>query len=101
MRMTLPMTFVTAALLTAAPAWAQNEIAANTTVTNVPAPVDNTVAPAPLPTDNMAAPVTTTETTTTDTYTTPEPAPEEQRSFPWGVLGLLGLLGLIPRLRRR
>jgi MYXO-CTERM domain-containing protein len=24
----------------------------------------------------------------------------EDRSFPWGVLGLLGLLGLIPRMRR-
>ena len=101
MRMTLPMTFVAAALITATPAWAQNETAANTPVAKGPARVDNTVAPAPVPTDNRAAPVTTTETTTTDTYTTPEPAPEEQKSFPWGVLGLLGLLGLIPRLRRR
>ena len=25
------------------------------------------------------------------------PQPQEERGFPWGLLGLLGLLGLIPR----
>ncbi|HEX8257604.1 MAG TPA: WGxxGxxG family protein [Allosphingosinicella sp.] len=27
------------------------------------------------------------------------PQPQEERGFPWGLLGLLGLAGLIPRKR--
>ena len=42
---------------------------------------------------------TVAEPVATDTVTTPTPAPEKKRGFPWGVLGLLGLVGLIPRAR--
>lgn len=52
--------------------------------------------------------MTAANTTATEATATPveanaaetAPAPEEKKSFPWGVLGLLGLLGLIPRARR-
>ena len=103
MRMTTHVMIAAAALLAASPALAQNETDpalnadANAVVTtnDVAAPADNAVMPvdanAVLPTDTTALPVDTT---------TPAPA-DDDRDFPWGVLGLLGLLGLIPRLRRR
>jgi hypothetical protein len=98
MRMTT-LTIAAAALLSAAPALAQNPAApANTTevntVTNNATTNEtvNTAVPPPAP--------TTTETTTTAETGTVTTAPEEKKSFPWGVLGLLGLLGLIPRARR-
>lgn len=104
MRMTTHVMIAAAALLAASPALAQNETDpalnadANAVVTtnDVAAPADNAVMPvdanAVLPTDTTALPVDTT---------TPAPADDDDRDFPWGVLGLLGLLGLIPRLRRR
>jgi hypothetical protein len=96
MRMTTSLTIAAAALLAAAPAWAQNETApANTTEVNAVGTTNestNAAVPAPPP--------ATTETTTTTETGTVTTAPEEKKSFPWGVLGLLGLLGLIPRARR-
>jgi hypothetical protein len=97
MRITTPI--IAAALLTAAPAIAQNEPAPTNasdinaiaaTDANLAAPDANAAAPAnvevaPLPVDNSIA-----------------PAPvEEKHGFPWGVLGLLGLLGFLPRARKR
>jgi MYXO-CTERM domain-containing protein len=98
MRMKATLTIAAAALLTAAPAVAQNTgEAANTADMNA---VSNAETPAAV--GNAAAPPTVeTNTTTAETMTTePAPAPEPQKSFPWGVVGLLGLLGLIPRARR-
>jgi hypothetical protein len=98
MRMTTSLTIAAAALLAAAPAWAQNETApGNTTEVNaVGTTTTNESANVAVP----AAPPATTETTTTTETGTVTTAPEEKKSFPWGVLGLLGLLGLIPRARR-
>jgi hypothetical protein len=95
MRMTTSLTFAAAALLAAAPAWAQNEtVPANTEVNAVTTANESANAAVPAP------PPATTETTTTTETGTVTTAPEEKKSFPWGVLGLLGLLGLIPRARR-
>ena len=97
MRMAKTLALVTATLLAASPAIAQNttdtanaaDVAATNTVdTNATAATDLNATAFPE--------ATTTETTT---ETAPAPAPAE-KGFPWGVLGLLGLLGLIPRMRR-
>ena len=42
-----------------------------------------------------AANAQTGENTTDTSYGNPQP--QEERGFPWGLLGLLGLAGLIPR----
>ncbi len=38
---------------------------------------------------------------TADPYATTAPAEEDDRDFPWGLLGLLGLAGLLGRKRDR
>jgi len=100
MRMTASLTIAAAALLATTPVWAQNA-ADNTTATNVAetnVTATNEGATSVTATNETAvAPTETNMTTETETTTT---APEEKKSFPWGVLGLLGLLGLIPRTRR-
>ena len=110
MRMTSTLTIAAAALLTAAPAWAQNATApANTTGMTAA----NTAAMNAATGNEMGGTTTSTANTTTatETATVPVeanaagesnmPAQEEKKGFPWGALGLLGLLGLIPRMRRR
>ena len=90
--------FVLAAALATAPAFAQNDPAAENAV-------DTNAANATLPADNAVA--------ANDVVAVPEaapvaepvaaPAPEHKRrsgGFPWGVLGLLGLLGFMGRKRR-
>ena len=90
--------FMLAAALATAPAFAQNDPAAENAV-------DTSAANATLPADNVVV--------ANDVAAVPEaapvvepiaaPAPElERRSggFPWGVLGLLGLLGFLGRKRR-
>jgi len=104
MRRITNLTIVATALLIAAPAAAQNTAGATNTTdanTTVAAPTANDVAAtgaAATPVD-QTAPVTTDTNTVAVDETTSAPAPE-QKSFPWGVVGLIGLLGLIPRARR-
>ena len=96
---TTPMMIAAAALLTASPAFAQNE-AANAPATaaeaNVAATNEAVVEPAPATVAEPAT-VATENTVTTAETTTEQPA---KKSFPWGIVGILGLLGLIPRTRR-
>lgn len=84
------------ALFAAAPALAQDNVAADkavATMNAVDANVATTATPtgneaiAPLPAEPTAAPEATPASTAA-------PAPA-RRGFPWGVLGLLGLLGLL------
>jgi hypothetical protein len=96
---TTPMIIVAAAIVTASPAFAQNETAnapANAAATNATEmnATANIAANVPMPAEPVAVPG---ENVTNET--TPAPAPAK-RSFPWGLLGILGLLGLIPRTRR-
>ena len=90
--------FMLAAALATAPAFAQNDPAAENAV-------DANAANATLPADNVAM--------ANDVAAVPQvapveepmaaPAPEPERrsgGFPWGVLGVLGLLGLMGRKRR-
>ena len=89
--------FMLAASLAAAPAFAQNDVAAENAVDA------NAVA---IPADNMAMPandlVVAPAPVTTEPMTEPAPAPARERStgFPWGVIGLVGLIGLLGRRRR-
>ena len=39
------------------------------------------------------------QTNTADPYATQQPQQQEDRDFPWGLLGLLGLAGLLGRKR--
>ena len=100
MRLSHPMIFA-CALVAAAPALAQDNVAAsgNTVATNA---VDTNLAAPVAPTDMTTNTVTpadqsalgTTETLTTSSTATTT-APPAKRGFPWGVLGLLGLVGLL------
>lgn len=102
MRKTITLT-IAAAIFTA-PAYAQD---ANNVAANAGSP-DSTVsseAPSPAPdnglvTDPAALPVTTDPMVveTTDAAAVED---DDDRRFPWGVLGLLGLLGLLGRSRSR
>lgn len=98
MRITTPI--IAAALLTAAPAIAQNEPApTNATDVNAVTATDANLA---VPDANVAAPVDVNLTPVDTVDNTVAPAPvEEKHGFPWGVLGLLGLLGFLPRARKR
>ncbi|MEO6224931.1 MAG: hypothetical protein ABIO80_03650 [Sphingomicrobium sp.] len=101
MRITTPI-LAAMAVLVAAPAAAQNDTVANTTVmvpdnsmdANAMTPADTAAMAgnqtAVLPVDDNVAMV---DTTTAEVV----PAPPPKKGFPWGVLGLLGLIGLIPR----
>ena len=102
MRTTMTLTIAATAFLAAAPAIAQNT-GEQTNTTDVTA--TNTTDVNAVTANDMTAVPATNETVATDTTTTTEdvgataPAPED-KSFPWGVVGLIGLLGLIPRFRR-
>lgn len=115
MRIMTTITIAALAVLTAAPAIAQNTAepsnTADMTTANVSGmPGAATTNDAGTSTNTMGAtgnaamptaPVTTNESNvTTVALGTYSPAPEK-KSFPWGIIGLLGLLGFIPRARRR
>ena len=94
-----------AAILAAAPAFAQENAVANETIVMSANEVMTNAAPAapPSPTTaavtpgNQAAPVSETAPPSTDTGSV---VVQKDRNFPWGVLGLVGLIGLFGRRRR-
>lgn len=110
MRTILPLTLA-ATLLIAAPAGAQNNVAA--TGTEVAAPEANAAGTADpldanaaitadpangIAADPLAAPIPTDPAATDPAYAEPAAGGDEDDGrFPWGLLGLLGLAGLIPR----
>ena len=93
-----------AAILAAAPGFAQDNAVSNDTSVSSADDVAANVAP-------MAPPNPTTAATTPGNQAAPLPetAPpaadtgsvvvQKDRTFPWGVLGLLGLIGLLGRRR--
>jgi len=90
--------FMLAAALATAPAFAQNDPAAenavDTNAVNATVPADNAVVANDLAAVPEAAPVA-------EPVAAPAPEPERRSGgFPWGVLGVLGLLGLMGRKRR-
>jgi hypothetical protein len=95
----MSFTIAAVALLAANPASAQNETAqsnatdVNATVDTTTTQTSNDVATIAAANDTTLAPA---DTTIADNAA---PAPEGNRSFPWGVLGLLGLVGLLGRKR--
>ena len=98
MRFVEPL-IIAGALLAAAPALAQdNAAAANTAASAADA---NAVAPAAgansaVPVTDMNAAVSGTGPPVDENVAAPAaPPPDNDRGFPWGVLGLVGLIGLL------
>jgi hypothetical protein len=100
MRMTT-LTIAAAGLIAAAPAAAQNAAAPANSVDMMATNTATTNVEAMNETGGMTATTANTASATETATMPPAPAPEEKKSFPWGVIGLLGLIGLIPRARRR
>jgi MYXO-CTERM domain-containing protein len=98
MRMTMSFTIAAVALLAANPASAQNETA-QSNATDVNATVDTTTQTSNDVTTVAVANDTTVAPADTTVADNAAPAPEGNKSFPWGVLGLLGLVGLLGRKR--
>ena len=100
MRLMIAVT-IAAAVMTAAPAFAQDTN--NTAATAPPAAATTDMNATDM---NATAPVATNDTVPIATATPPADmdqttvADEHKSGFPWGVLGLLGLIGLIPRKNR-
>jgi hypothetical protein len=95
------MIWIAAAVLVATPAAAQNETtdanastvtADNAVAVNDTAMNDMAAAPAADMNADLAAPPE-------EGAPAAEPAPERERGFPWGVIGLVGLVGLLGRRR--
>ena len=91
---------IAGAVVTATPAYAQNNAAAaNTAATNEAAPLNamTSVPAGPVTPSGQQTTLPPTVTTTNETGTAVVSV--AKRGFPWGVLGLLGLIGLFGRKR--
>jgi hypothetical protein len=91
--------FVLAAALAAAPAAAQNEVAAENAVdanASTTMPVD---ANAMVATNDVAA-LPPAEPVAAEPAAAPAPERRSGGGFPWGAIGLVGLIGLLGRRRR-